>query len=89
MPGCPVNTRNGSGHEKSELNEVAKAFPNEKAAKDAPRGLLDIAETTARLTRRSIGRASKATRRLAWALASRNYRTRIHWINTSTGSQKT
>ena len=32
--------------------EVAKAFPNDKAVNEALRGLLEVAETTARLTRR-------------------------------------
>ena len=39
--------------------EVAEAFPNDKAVNDALRGLLDVAATTARLTRRSIGRAKQ------------------------------
>ena len=39
--------------------EVAKAFPNDKAVNDALRGLLEVAETTARLTRRSTGRVKK------------------------------
>lgn len=39
--------------------EVAEAFPNDKAVNDALRGLLEVAATTARLTRRSIGRAKK------------------------------
>jgi len=30
--------------------EVAKAFPNDKAVNEALRGLLDVTETTARLT---------------------------------------
>ena len=33
--------------------EVAKVFPNDKAVNDALRGLLEVAETTARLTGRS------------------------------------
>ena len=33
---------------------VAKAFPNDKAVNDALRGLLEVAETTARLTRRTV-----------------------------------
>ena len=40
--------------------EVAKAFPNDKAVNEALRGLLEIAETTARLTRRSSRRAKTA-----------------------------
>ena len=36
---------------------VAKAFPNDKAVNDALRGLLDMAEATARLTRRPRHRA--------------------------------
>ena len=39
--------------------EVAKAFPNDKAVNDALRGLLEVAETTARLTKRSTGRVGK------------------------------
>ena len=38
---------------------VAKAFPNDKAVNDALRGLLEVAETTARLTRGSTGRVNK------------------------------
>lgn len=46
---------------------VAKAFPNDKAVNDALRGLLEVAEATARLTRRSVRRrpiasASRRTR---------------------------
>jgi hypothetical protein len=37
--------------------ELAEAFPNAKAVNEALRGLLDVAATTARLTRRSTGRA--------------------------------
>ncbi len=36
--------------------EVAKAFPNDRAVNDALRGLLEVAETTARLTKPSTGR---------------------------------
>ena len=39
--------------------EVAKAFPNDKAVNDALRGLLEVAKTTARLTRRSTRRVNK------------------------------
>ena len=39
--------------------EVAKAFPNDKAVNDALRGLLEVAETTARLTRGSTGGVKK------------------------------
>jgi hypothetical protein len=39
--------------------EVAKAFPNDSAVNEALRGLLDVAATTARLTRRSTGRAKQ------------------------------
>ena len=39
--------------------EIAEAFPNAKAVNDALRGLLDVAATTARLTRRSTGRAKQ------------------------------
>ncbi|MBI4468286.1 MAG: hypothetical protein HY650_03080 [Acidobacteria bacterium] len=37
--------------------DIAKAFPNDRAVNEALRGLLEVAETTARLTRRSTGRA--------------------------------
>jgi len=37
--------------------EVAEAFPNDRAVNEALRELLDVAATTARLTRRSTGRA--------------------------------
>jgi hypothetical protein len=40
--------------------EAAKAFPNDKAVNEALRGLLEVAKTTARLTRRSIRRHQKA-----------------------------
>ena len=39
--------------------EVAEAFPNDRAVNEALRGLLDVAATTARLTRRSTGRAKR------------------------------
>ncbi len=39
--------------------EVAKAFPNDRAVNEALRGLLEVADTTARLTRRLTGRARK------------------------------
>ncbi|MDN5941260.1 MAG: hypothetical protein L0H94_05190 [Nitrospira sp.] len=39
--------------------EIAEAFPNAKAVNEALRGLLDVAATTARLTRRSTGRAKQ------------------------------
>lgn len=39
--------------------ELAEAFPNAKAVNEALRGLLDVAATTARLTRRSTGRAKQ------------------------------
>jgi hypothetical protein len=39
--------------------EIAKAFPNDSAVNEALRGLLDVAATTARLTRRSTGRAKQ------------------------------
>jgi len=39
--------------------EVAAAFPNDSAVNEALRGLLDLAATTARLTRRSSGRAKQ------------------------------
>ena len=39
--------------------ELAEAFPNAKAVNEALRGLLDVAATTARLTRRSSGRAKQ------------------------------
>jgi len=39
--------------------ELAEAFPNAKAVNEALRGLLDVAAVTARLTRRSTGRAKQ------------------------------
>ena len=39
--------------------ELAEAFPNAKAVNEALRGLLDVAATTARLIRRSTGRAKQ------------------------------
>lgn len=39
--------------------EVAEAFPNDSAVNEALRALLDVAATTARLTRRSTGRAKQ------------------------------
>ena len=39
--------------------EIAEVFPNDKAVNEALRGLLDVAETTARLTRHSTGRAKQ------------------------------
>jgi hypothetical protein len=39
--------------------ELTEAFPNAKAVNEALRGLLDVAATTARLTRRSTGRAKQ------------------------------
>ena len=39
--------------------EIAEAFPNDKAVNEALRGLLDVAATTARLTRRPTGRAKQ------------------------------
>ncbi|MEX2490421.1 MAG: hypothetical protein WD425_01530 [Nitrospirales bacterium] len=39
--------------------ELAEAFPNAKAVNEALRGLLDVAATTARLTRRAAGRAKQ------------------------------
>ena len=39
--------------------EVAEVFPNDRAVNEALRGLLDVAATTARLTRRSTGRAKR------------------------------
>lgn len=39
--------------------EVAEAFPNDKAVNEALRGLLDVAATTARLTKRSTGRGTR------------------------------
>jgi len=39
--------------------EVAEVFPNDSAVNKALRGLLDVAATTARLTRRSTGRAKR------------------------------
>ena len=39
--------------------EVAEVFPNDWAVNEALRGLIDLAERTARLTSRSTGRAKK------------------------------
>lgn len=39
--------------------ELVEAFPNAKAVNEALRGLLDVAATTARLTRRSTGRVKQ------------------------------
>ena len=39
--------------------ELAEAFPNAKAVNEALRGLLDVAATTARRTRRSTGRTKQ------------------------------
>jgi hypothetical protein len=39
--------------------EIAEAFPNDIAVNEALRVLLDVAATTARLTRRSTGRAKQ------------------------------
>ena len=39
--------------------EVAEAFPNDKAVNDALQALLDVAMTTARVTRRSTERAKR------------------------------
>jgi hypothetical protein len=39
--------------------EVAEAFPNDTAVNKALRGLLKVGATTARLTRRSAGRAKQ------------------------------
>ena len=44
--------------------DLSEAFPNAKAVNEALRGLLDVAATTARLTRRSTGHAKqRRTRR--------------------------
>ncbi|MCI0562605.1 MAG: hypothetical protein MN733_29335 [Nitrososphaera sp.] len=43
--------------------EIAKAFPNDTAVNEALRGLLELADTTARLTRRSTRPRPKAARR--------------------------
>lgn len=40
-------------------SELAEAFPNAKAVNEALRGLLDVAATTAHLTRRSTGRTKQ------------------------------
>jgi hypothetical protein len=40
--------------------EIAEAFPNDKAVNEALRGLLEVAETTAHLTRRT-GRRTKTS----------------------------
>jgi hypothetical protein len=39
--------------------EVAKAFPNEEAVNTALLSLIDVAQKSTRLTRRSTGRAKK------------------------------
>jgi hypothetical protein len=39
--------------------EVAKAFPNEEAVNKALLSLIDVAQKSTRLTRRSIGRAKR------------------------------
>ncbi len=39
--------------------EVAEAFPNEEAVNKALLSLIDVAQKTTRLTRRSTGRAKK------------------------------
>ena len=39
--------------------EIAEAFPNDSAVNTALRGLLDVAATMARLTKRSTGRAKQ------------------------------
>jgi hypothetical protein len=39
--------------------EVAKAFPNEEAVNKALLSLIDVAQKTTRLTRRSTGRAKR------------------------------
>jgi hypothetical protein len=39
--------------------EVAEAFPNEEAVNNALLSLIDVAQKTTRLTRRSTGRAKK------------------------------
>lgn len=39
--------------------EIAEAFPNDIAVNEALQGLLDVAATTARLTRRSTGHAKQ------------------------------
>ena len=43
-------------------DQIAQAFPNSAAVNDALRGLLQIYETTARITRRSSGRVHNARR---------------------------
>lgn len=42
---------------------VSKAFPNEETVNAALRGLLELAHSTTRPTRRSSGRAAKAAAR--------------------------
>jgi hypothetical protein len=39
--------------------EVAEALPNDQAVNEALRGLLEVAATTARLTKRSTARATR------------------------------
>jgi hypothetical protein len=41
------------------MPEVAEAFPNEEAVNKALLSLIDVAQKTTRLTRRSTGRAKK------------------------------
>ena len=43
--------------------EVAEAFPNDAAVNEALRSLINIAKASTRPTRRSRGRAAKATAR--------------------------
>lgn len=43
-------------------DQIAAAFPDSAAVNDALRGLLEISETTARITRRSSGRTHSARR---------------------------
>ena len=41
--------------------DIAKAFPTSEAVNEALRGLLQLTEQTAKLSRRSRGRAGKST----------------------------
>jgi len=43
--------------------DIAKAFPNDAAVNEALRGLLEVAKTTARLTRRSTRTRQTLARR--------------------------
>jgi hypothetical protein len=48
--------------------DVAKAFPTEDAVNDALRSLIEIAQKSTHLTKRSTGRPKKSVHRLSRAL---------------------